>query len=104
MKSFRFEAEGASRTYFDFYLGFGLCLTVYLALQGVLLWQLAGIARDHPDGVRPMIASFFLASVALAILSWRLIFAVPAISFAGIAAILGVAFFARRNRQDGRWG
>lgn len=100
MKSFRFDAEGVSRTYFDFYLGFGLSISVYLALQAVLLWQLARIAKVHPLRARPMIGSFLLASVALAVLSWKFIFGLPAISFAAIAAILVFAFFVA-SRPEG---
>ena len=48
MKSFRFDAEGVSRTYFDLYRGFGLSISVYLILQTVLLWQLAMIAKLDP--------------------------------------------------------
>ena len=47
MKAFRFNAEGVTRTYFDFYLGFGLILSVYLFLQAVLLWQLAALAKTR---------------------------------------------------------
>lgn len=95
MQSFRFDVEGVSRTYFDFYRGFGLSISVYLILQAVLLWQLATIARSDSQRVRPMIGSLCLASVALAVLSWKFIFALPAISFALIATILAFAFFAR---------
>jgi hypothetical protein len=47
MQSFRFDAEGVSRTYLDFYLGFGFILSVYLFLQAVLLWQLAALAKTE---------------------------------------------------------
>ena len=36
MQTFRFDTGGVSRTYFDFYLGFGFILSVYLLLQAVL--------------------------------------------------------------------
>jgi hypothetical protein len=99
MKSFRFDAEGVTRTYFDFYLGFGLILSVYLFLQAVLLWQLATLAKTEALRLRPLIVSFFMASVVSAGLSWKFIFAVPAISFVVIAAGLGFAFFASRRKD-----
>jgi hypothetical protein len=102
MRSFRFDAEGVSRTYSDFYLGFGLTIGVYLLLQAVLLWQLATMAKADPVGVRPPIASFFLASVASAIVSWRYIFAVPVVFSVVVAACLGAAFLtARRVHTSG---
>jgi hypothetical protein len=45
MKSYRFNAMGFERSYFDFYVGFGWTLAVYLVMQAVLLWQLAGFAK-----------------------------------------------------------
>ena len=96
MRSFRFDAEGASRTYSDFYLGFGFTISVYLLLQAVLLWQLATMARADPVGVRLPIVSFFLASVASALVSWRFIFAVPVVFSVVVAACLGAAFLTAR--------
>jgi len=93
MRSVRFDVEGVSRTYLDFYLGLGFTISVYLLLQAVLLWQLATIAKTDPLRTRPLIVSFFLASAVSAVLSWTLIFAVPAIFSAVIAACLGFAFY-----------
>ena len=39
MRTVRFEVFGVSRTYLDFYLGFGLSLSVFLLLQAAVLWQ-----------------------------------------------------------------
>src|SRR6266852_7857241 len=64
MRTHRFDVGGVSRTYLDFYRGFGSTLTVTLLLQAVLLWQVASLARTEPRGVSPMIASFVLASLA----------------------------------------
>jgi hypothetical protein len=100
MKSFHFHTEGVSRTYFDFYLGFGSILSVYLFLQAVLLWQLAALAKTEALRNRPLIVSFFMASVVSAGLSWNFLFAVPAVSFVIIAAGLGLAFFAASKSKD----
>jgi hypothetical protein len=100
MQSFRFDAEGVSRTYLDFYLGFGFILSVYLFLQAVLLWQLAALAKTEALRIRPLITAFFVASVVSAGLSWRFIFALPAISFAVIAAGLALALFAASRNKD----
>ena len=92
MKAFRFEAMGVSRTYWDFYFGFGLFISVLLLAQAVVLWQLATIAKTDSIRLRPVIASLFLASVACAFLAWKFIFAAPIIFSVTIAACLGVAF------------
>jgi hypothetical protein len=94
MRSFHFDAGGASRTYWDFYVGFGFIISIYFLLQGVLVWQIATIAGTEPCRARPLIASFFLAVVLTALVCWRFIFVVPAIFAAAIAACLGVALLA----------
>lgn len=100
MKSFHFDTEGVTRTYFDFYLGFGLILGVYLFLQAVVLWQLAALAKTDALRLRPLLVSIFIASVVSAILSWKFIFAIPAVSFAVIAVGLGLAIFAASRSKD----
>ncbi len=96
MRTFRFETSGVSRTYLDFYLGFGFTISVYLLLQAILLWQLAAMARTEPLQVRPMIASFALATLACGLLSWRFIFPLPVVFSAVLAACLALAYFAAR--------
>jgi hypothetical protein len=45
MREFRFDAMGTSRSYLEFYLGFGYVISVLQFMQAVLLWQVAGLAR-----------------------------------------------------------
>jgi hypothetical protein len=94
MRSYHFNAGGVSRTYLDFYLGLGFSVGVFLLLQAVLLWQLATLAKTDSVRVRPMIVSFFVASIACGFLSWKFIFAAPAIFSAVIAILLGFTFYA----------
>ena len=100
MRSFHFDAGGVSRTYLDFYLGFGFVIGVYLLMQAVAFWQLASIAKSDALRIRPLIGSFLLASVASAVLSWRFIFVVPVVSFTAVAVCLGLAFYAAGKRRD----
>jgi hypothetical protein len=99
MQSFHLDTFGMSRTYLDFYLGFGFILGVYLLLQAALP-QLATLAKTEARRIRPLLVSFLLASVVSAGLSWKFIFAVPAVSFAVVAAGLGLALFAASGSKD----
>jgi len=92
MKAHRFDALGASRTYWDFYYGFGWIIAGYLLLQTVVLWQMAGLARANPSTVRPVIASFLVSFALNAFLARKFFFAVPVAMAATIAACLGIAF------------
>jgi hypothetical protein len=97
MRTVHFDAEGASRTYLDFYRGFGFVLSTYMFLQGVLLWQLASLVEVNAKQVRPMIAAIFLASAAAAILAWEFIFPLPVAFFSLIAGLLAASYFASRG-------
>ena len=92
MRTVSFTAGRATRTYLNFYEGFGWILSVFLLLQAVLLWQLASIAKTNPGVTRGMIASFFVATVAAGVISWKLILPPPTIFSAVITATLAAAF------------
>ena len=100
MRSFHFDAAGVSRSYLDFYLGFGFILSIYLLAQAVVLWQLASMAKADPIQVRPLVGTFLAASVVCAFLSWRFMFLVPVVSCAAIAVCLGLAFYAAGKGKD----
>jgi hypothetical protein len=93
MTAERFTVAGVSRTYMDFYRGFGFTLSVFLLLQAVLLWQMAPFAAIDAPFVRPMIASFAAASLACTVVAWRLIMPLPALFSLVLTACLGLAFF-----------
>ena len=77
MKSFHFDAMGVIRTYWDFYVGFGLFISVCLLLQAAVLWQLGSIAKENAIQVRPLVGTFVLAYVGCAVLAWRFMFTIP---------------------------
>jgi hypothetical protein len=92
MRSFRFDAMGVSRTYLDFYLGFGFTISVYALMQAVAFWQLASIAKSDAYRIRPLIGSFLLASIASAVVAWTFLFVVPVVFSCAIAVCLALAF------------
>ncbi len=96
MRDFRFDVMGTSRTYLDFFLGFGHLLSVATLLQAVLLWQLASLARNDAARFRPLIAAFVVASFAGGVLTWMYIFPVPVAFSAVLTACLAVALFLAR--------
>ena len=100
MRSFHFDVAGVSRSYLDFYLGFGFIIGIYLLMQAVVFWQLASIAKTDAFRVRPLIGSFLLANAVSAFLSWRFLFLVPVVSLTVIAACLALAFYASGKSID----
>jgi hypothetical protein len=52
MKAHTFNVIGSMRTYWDFFFGYGLFVTVSLLFQGILFWILASFAKTNPALVR----------------------------------------------------
>jgi hypothetical protein len=92
MREIHFDTMGVSRSYLDFFMGFGYSLTVSQLMQAALLWQLATLARGDAPHVRPMIAVIALANLAGAIIAWRFILPIPASFALVLLASLAVAY------------
>ena len=43
MKTHSFEAQGFKGTYWDFYFGFGIIISVFLLVQAVVLWVVVSV-------------------------------------------------------------
>jgi len=100
MKGHSFDVVGSSRTFWDFYIGFGLAISLFQLLQAIVLWQLARISRVNAAGVRPIIAVFCIAYFINALLALKFLFVIPVVTSLVIALILALAFyFAGRTRS-----
>jgi hypothetical protein len=99
MRSVRFDVLGSSRTYWDFYQGFGLTVSVLQLLGSVVLWLLAGLAASAPRQVRPFVLAFFVASLAQLVLVIRYFFLPPIVFCIVIAACLGLAAWVLEPRD-----
>ena len=62
------------RSYWDFYQGFGLAVSVLLGVEAVLLWQLAALARAG-SRYRAIAATQLTGFVLLGLVAARYIFA-----------------------------
>ncbi len=91
MKRFQFEVVGRSRTYWDFYQGFGVTISVQLLVQTLVLWHLGTVAKTDPARVRPLVAVFAVAMLINAILATRYFFPIPLIFAGAISVCLGIA-------------
>ena len=97
MKSGHFPVIGVSRSYWDFYFGFGLIISVMQLFQAIFLWQLGTLAKTDAARLRPIIAVFFASLVINAILSWMYFFAIPVVTALLIAICLLLAFVSARR-------
>ena len=91
MRSTHFDILGFSRTYWDFYVGFGLFVTVFLLLAAMLAWQLGGLPANTRALMRGTAWTLALCFAAVTVLSWRYFFIVPIVSSMVITVCLIVA-------------
>ena len=96
MKAHQMHVMGFDRTFMDFYVGFGWMLSVYLFLQAVLLWMVAGLVRSEPGQARAMTAVFLAANLALTVIAGAYLFTAPLILTAAVTLCLGGAVAAKR--------
>lgn len=77
MRSIHFDVQGFNRSYWDFFVGFGLFVTVFLLLAAVFAWQLAALPAETRAPLRVTAWAFAICFAAITILSWRFFFLAP---------------------------
>jgi hypothetical protein len=94
MRTVRFEIFGRMRTYWDFYQGFGLTVSVAFGVQAVLLWQQASIAKMGVAKLRPLVIVQLIGFVFYGAVAAMYIFPVPVV-FAGAVIVCLTAALVR---------
>lgn len=77
MRSIHFDALGSNRTYWDFFLGAGLSVGVFLLFAALLAWQLSRLPGEYLVRMRATAWAFAVCFAAITVLSWRYLFIVP---------------------------
>jgi hypothetical protein len=95
VQSTHFDVLGFSRTYCDFYVGFGLFVTVFLLLAVVLAWQLGGLPAETLAMMRGVAWALPLCFAAITVLSWRYFFIIPIV----FSIVITVCLFAAAWRS-----
>ena len=97
MKANQFLVMGSTRSFWDFYRGFGLGATISLTAEAILFWQLASLATADAHRLRPIIATFLVAYAAIAVNSYTYFFLGPVIAEILIVACLGLALVTTKS-------
>jgi hypothetical protein len=102
MKAVHFTVMGADRSYWDFYFGFGVMISVYLFALAVILWQSASLAKSDATRTRPMMLTLLAAYLIIGVVGWMYFFAIPVIMAAVICVCMILAWLsAGRQRSQG---
>jgi hypothetical protein len=91
MRTIHFDVQGFSRTYWDFFVGSGLFVGVFLLFAAVLAWQLGGLSQPTLR-LMPLVTWALAALfIGVTLLSWIYFFIVPVIFSALISCCLVAA-------------
>ena len=77
MRSVHFDAQGFTRTYWDFFSAFGFLFSVFLLFAAVLAWLLGGFQAETLARVRSIAWAFAACFVAVTAVTWRFAFTTP---------------------------
>lgn len=86
LKGTQFEVQGMTRTYWDFFSGFGFFVTVLLFFAAILAFQLGGLPKETLRSLGLVRWSFALSFVLITGLAWRYFFIAPLV-FASLVAL-----------------
>ena len=91
VRSTHFYIMGFSRTYWHFYVGFGLFVSVFLLLAAVFAWQLGRLPPESLALMRGTAWAFALCFAGITVLSWKYFFIIPIVFSIVIALCLTAA-------------
>jgi len=93
MKSHTFNVMGSMRTFWDFFFGYGLGVTVTLLIQGILFWMLGSLVKTSPAVVRPIVGLFAINFAVMSVIVSKYFFIAPGVTEALITVSLAAAYF-----------
>jgi len=96
MQTVYFPADGFLRSYWDFYVGFGLFVTVMMLFAAIVTWQMASLPQETLSRMKLVRWSLAIAFAVITGMTWRYFFLAPLIFSAATTATLTVAATLRR--------
>ena len=100
MQGYQVPVMGFLRTYWDFYRGFSVSISILLAALAVIAWQLGTLSQRNPREALPLAITVLLACLGQAIISFVYFFTAPMVTsvLALVCAAVGAALTARAAR------
>ena len=101
MKSVHFSVSGSDRTYWDFFFGFGLFVTVLMLFASIVAWQLGSLPPAALAGMRVSAWGFAVSFGVIVWLSWRYFFIIPIVfSTAIFLCLASAAWFSGAQKPN----
>ena len=104
MRAVHFDAQGFTRTYWDFFSAFGLYFSVFLLFAAVLAWLLSRPRKETLARVRSIAWALAMCFVAVTALTWHYAFTTPLIfsSLITVGLIAAARFSTKSADQTSR--
>lgn len=100
MQGYRMPVMGFLRSYWDFYRGFSITISILLATLMVIAWQTGTLSRRSPREALPFAYTLLIALFANAIVSFLYFFTAPMVAstLAVVCAAIGAGLVSRDAR------
>jgi len=99
MRNSQFPVMGFTRSYWDFYYGFALIISVHLALLAVIAWQAGAVSRRNAEAALPLAYTLLVGSFVTLVICYRFFFSAPiAMSAAAVVCSVGSVWALRVER------
>lgn len=100
MKANAFVWMGSTHTFWGFYRGMGLAVSISLTAEAIVFWQLASLSKNNSLGLRPIYCTFLIAYLAIALNSFEHFFLAPVIMEILIAGCMAGAFLTTKYPES----
>lgn len=99
MRMTSFSVQGFTRSYWDFFSGFGFSITALLLFSAVLAWELGRLPIDMLRPLSRALWAFAVCHTAMAVMMWAYFFTAPG-AFASLIALCLIFAAIRVNREQ----
>lgn len=99
MHTVSFTFGRSTHTYWDFYLGFGLFVSIYLLLAAVLAWELPVVREASHACYLVLAAALVIAQVLAALLSYKFFHGPPLVLSVAIVVCLAWGMLASSRSE-----
>ena len=86
LRSTRFDADGFSRSWWEFYTAIGYIAGLFYLFSALLAWQLGGLSGTTLARLRGVTWGFAVCFAAITVVSWLHLFLIP-IAFSAVITI-----------------
>ena len=91
MKAVHFDVMCAACTYYDFYFGFGISVSVFFLFSAFVAWFIGGMKPGERRAVSPLVWALFISYLLVAVISRVYFFIAPGVTATIIAVLLGIS-------------